>query len=277
LEADQAAAAAHQGVSDKKRSPQTKRNQDKARLPNMKLLSNPIDLAKQAASDFKACYGSDLVSVTVYGSAAGRDFDPRTSDINLLVVLSSMTLSLLGKSAALQTKWMRKRFARPLFLDKEYIAGSLDSFPIEFLSMKDSYTVVFGEDVFGGLTINNSDLRLQIEREIKGKWLHLNRGWLESDNNSARLKRLLELSIKDFSPVFISMLHLKEVPIPRDRFSLFASIDATFGLGDAALQKALTTAKGGGKSEVLSVFPSYSNAIKSLAFAIDNLSTKENA
>lgn len=243
----------------------------------MKMLSNPIDLAKQAAADFQASYESDLVSVTVYGSAAGRDFDPKTSDINILIVLSSMTLTLLGKSVALQSKWMKKRFARPLFLDKEYIAGSLDSFPIEFLSMKDSYKVVFGQDVLGGLTISKSDLRLQIEREIKGKWLHLNRGWLESDNNASRLKRLLELSIKDFSPVFISMLHLKEVLIPRDRTSLFASVEAAFGVGDAALQKALAAAKNGGKSEVLSIFPLYSNAIKSLAFAVDNLSTKENA
>jgi len=243
----------------------------------MKMLSSPIDVAKLAAADFQACYGSDLVSVTVYGSAAGRDFDPKTSDINILIVLSSMTLSLLGKSAAIQTKWMKKRFARPLFLDKEYIAGSLDSFPIEFLSMKDSYKVVFGQDVLSGLAINNSDLRLQIEREIKGKWLHLNRGWLDSGNNAARLKRLLELSIRDFSPVFISMLHLKDVPIPRDRTSLFASVEATFGLTDAALQKALAAARGGGKSGVTAVFPHYSNAIKSLAFAIDNLSTKENA
>ncbi len=179
----------------------------------MGTLANPIDLAKQAAADFKACYGGDLVSVIVYGSAAGRDFDPKKSDINLLVVLSAVTLAMLEMSISIQRKWMKSRFARPLFVDKEYIAGSLDSFPIEFFAMKDSYHVVAGEDVLAGLNIGQSDLRLQVEREIKGKWLHLNLGWLDSRRSPARLRRLLELSIREFSPIFRALMRVKELPI----------------------------------------------------------------
>ena len=88
----------------------------------MKILSNPIDLAKQAAHQKK----SDLVLSNRVRQRGRRDFDPKTSDINILIVLSSMTLTLLGKSVALQSKWMKTCFAGPqLFLDKEYIAGSL--------------------------------------------------------------------------------------------------------------------------------------------------------
>ena len=146
----------------------------------MRILKNPMDLAQQAAADYQVCYGAELLSLIVYGSAAGDEFDPKSSDINLLIVLKNVGLELLGKSRPIQEKWRKKRFARPLFMDREYIERSLDSFPIEFLNMKESYKVLYGEDVLAGLRIDPSDLRLQIEREMKGKWFHLLQGWLDA-------------------------------------------------------------------------------------------------
>ncbi|HMD67569.1 MAG TPA: hypothetical protein VKF42_01735 [Chitinivibrionales bacterium] len=243
----------------------------------MSKLTNPIELARSAALDFRACYGNDLLSVIVYGSAAGPDFDPKKSDVNLLVVISAATLPMLETSAACQERWMKKRFSRPLIMDKEYITRSLDSFPIEFLAMKDSYAVVFGEDVLKDISIRNEDLRLQIEREIKGKWLHLARGWLASRRNPARLRRLMQISLKDFSPIFKGMLHVKSLPIPKDRKSLFAAVAKAYGIDDLSLEKALEAARRGGKDEMTGAFPAYANAIKSLANSIDQLSTKGNA
>jgi hypothetical protein len=237
----------------------------------MSNLTNPVELARKAASDFQTCYGGDLLSVIVYGSAAGPEFDSKKSDVNLLVVLSAVTLPLLEKSAACQEKWMKKRFARPMFMDREYITRSLDSFPIEFLGMKDCYAVVFGEDILKDIAIREEDLRLQIEREIKGKWLHLMRGWLESRKNPARLRRLLEISLKDFSPVFKGLLHLKKLPIPKDRKSLFAAVAKAYGIDDMSLEKALEAGRRGNKDEMGVAFPAYSNAIKSLSNKIDQL------
>jgi hypothetical protein len=243
----------------------------------MGTITNPIDLAKLAAADFAACYGSDLVSVIVYGSAAGQDFAPKRSDINLLVVLSAITLPVLEKSIPVQQKWMKKRFARPLFLDKEYVASSLDSFPIEFFDMKECHSVVFGEDILQNLVIEKSDLRLQIEREVKGKWLHLNRGWLESKGTPARLRLLLSLSIRDFSPIFRAILHVKGLPIPRERAALFADAGTAFGLKGGSLENALAAIRSGGKREMAAAFPPYADAIKSMCNAIDQLSTKGNS
>ena len=42
---------------------------------------------------------------------------------------------------------MKKRSARPLFMDTNYISSSLDSFPIEFLNMRGCFKVLLGEDV----------------------------------------------------------------------------------------------------------------------------------
>jgi|WetSurMetagenome_2_1015567.scaffolds.fasta_scaffold00792_1 hypothetical protein len=234
-------------------------------------ISNPIDLARQAAADFQALYEGNLISVIVYGSAAGVEFDRKRSDVNLLIILSSLTLPLLEQSAGCQEKWMKKRFSRPLFMDKEYVFRSLDSFPVEFLAMKNSYVVVYGEDVLAGIEIPKKDLRLQIEREIKGKWLHLMREWLEARKNPARLERLIGISLKDFSPIFKSLLHLKGLPIPRDKKSLFADVAKTCSIDESSLENVQRAAMKGKKEEMAATFPAYADAIKSIATYIDTL------
>ena len=168
----------------------------------MSKLHDPLSLARQAAAEYEACYGVDLVSLIVFGSAAGDDFDPDSSDVNLLIVLAEVGLESLGKSRLIQQRWMKRRFSRPLFMDREYIDGSLDSFPIEFLNMKERYELLYGEDVLAGVHVDLADLRLQIERELKGKWIHLLQGWLEADGNARLLLGLLQASMRDFTAAF---------------------------------------------------------------------------
>ena len=224
----------------------------------MTVIKDPITLARQAAKEYQDCYGPDLVAVIVYGSAAGKEFNPKSSDINLLIVLKDMALATLEKSQAIQDTWIKKRFSRPLFVDRDYIAGSLDSFPIEFFNMQHAYVVAYGEDVLARLVIKPEDLRLQIERELKGKWLHLQKVWLDTRKNDRRLKMLVELSIKDFTAIFRAMLFLKNEPVPKSIKALFSAARTH---DDPARMR--------------EVFPLYSQAIKELITCIDHQTTKE--
>ncbi len=240
-------------------------------------LTDPIAVARQAAEEFKICYGPDLLSAIVYGSAAGSHFDPDRSDINLLIVLSAMTLPLVEKSQAVQEKWMKKRFSRMLFMDREYIDSSIDSFPIEFLAMKASYTVIVGEDVLKGIAIDDRDLRIQAERELKGKWLHLLREWPGVKGNPRLLRNLMHSSMRDFSAIFQALLHLKKQPVLPERKSLFAQVTTLYGLEENALLRTMEAVKNGDKKELLAVFPAYLQAIKTLVTRVDQFSIKEQA
>ena len=241
----------------------------------MKSIVNPIDLGRLAADDLKKCYAADLISVIVHGSATGKEFDPKRSDINMLIVLNSMTLPMIEKSRQLQEKWMAKRFARPLFMDKEYITHSLDSFPIEFFTMRERYIVVYGEDVFKDLRIENRHLRLQAERELKGKWLHLLQEWPAVQKRPRLLSRLIQVSMSDFSVIFRVLLHLKLLPIPRDRRELFAATDAAFELDGKPLERTFEAFRGGDHRAMYNAFPDYSRAIRMLTKSIDQLTIKE--
>lgn len=241
----------------------------------MKAINDPGGMARQAMDDYKNRYGNDLVSVVLYGSAAGGDFDPCRSDINLLVILTTMSHAMLEKSQDIQNQWMKKRFSRPLFLDKEYITHSLDSFPIEFLTMKGRYIVLYGEDVLKDIRIDKHELSIQIERELKGKWLHLLHEWPKAKKHPKLLSRLLQVSMGDFSAVFHALLHLKGVDVPKERKALFAAVTEAFGLDDNALERALEALHNKDKNAMVALFPAYSEAIKKLIITVDELSSKE--
>jgi hypothetical protein len=241
----------------------------------MSTISDPIALAREAAQQYHGCYGDDLVSLVVYGSAAGEEFNQKFSDINLLIVLKNMTLMTLEKSQQIQDRWQKKRFSRPLFMDPEYIARSLDTFPVEFLNMQQSHVRVLGEDVLGGLQIKPHDLRLQIERELKGKWLHLLQGWLETRKKYLQLSRLVDLSLKDFAATFRAMLYLKAQPIPRRRKELFGAVAAAYGLTGNPFEQVLEAFESDNSRRILTIFPVYSQAVHSLIQSIDQQTIKE--
>jgi hypothetical protein len=240
----------------------------------MYTISDPITLSQKVLTDYMNCYGKHLVSFIVYGSAAGADFDPKSSDVNLLIVLDSITLQSLNTSLRIQSRWIKQRVSRPLFMDKEYIATSLDSFPVEFLNLKYNYKVIYGEDVLENIKINHEDVRVQVERELKGKWLHLMLEWLEVSNNTSLLSNLLKVSLKDFSAAFRGLLYIKQKPIPVDRKLLFVAITEFFGLKENYFEKTVKACECKNRLEMNAVFLSYTGAIKTLIKMIDQ--QKEN-
>lgn len=236
----------------------------------MKSIVNPIDYAKKAVDEYRSLYGQDLVSIILYGSAAGGDFDPLKSDINLLIVLTSMDLELISKSADLQIKLFQKRFSKPLFMDKEYIASSCDSYPMEFLDMKEHYVVLAGEDVFSSMYAGMDHLRLQVERELKGKWLHLIDEYTFVCKNNKQLLQLTEISLKAFTPVFRALLKLKGTAIPVRKKELFATVESAYSIEGRPLQIIEEVSNTGNLTELKSKFIGYCKAVKTLIDAIEN-------
>lgn len=232
-------------------------------------IANPIKLAEQVVAEYQECYGSELKSAIVYGSAAGGDFDPKKSDINLLLVVVETSLQVLERSAGIQEKWLKKRVSRPLFMDEDYIKRSLDSFPIEFLNMKGCYKVLLGEDILGTIELSKSDIRLQAERELKGKQLHLLQGWLSARSSSRLLKELVGASLHDFAPTFRALLFLRDQTVPQDRMELFGAIDTAFELKDKPFQRTLEAYYSGNTGRIQGVFGDYAKGVRTLTALVD--------
>ncbi len=143
-------------------------------------------------------FGTDLVSIALYGSAAGEDFVPGKSDLNFAIVLERLTHAHLKALHQHLPKWHKLRVATPLLLDRKFLARARDVFPMEFHDIKEQHRVLYGEEVFATLAIDSRHLRYQAEHEARGKLLRLRSLYAEVGAERKRLEALMLDSAKSF-------------------------------------------------------------------------------
>src|SRR5512137_826677 len=100
---------------------------------------NPEEIFQTVVKDYQTIFGSDLLSIMLYGSGARGEYIPQKSDINFLILLSDNGINNLSKAFEVVSRWHKSRVSTPLFLTNNYIQASLDVFPIEFLNLKSYY------------------------------------------------------------------------------------------------------------------------------------------
>lgn len=224
-------------------------------------------------ADVKSVFGDGLVSVILYGAAV-RGESAVTPYITFLVVVRDNTPSALAPASNYLKNWHKQLIALPLFLTKEYIENSLDSFPLEFLNMATAYHVVFGVDVLDDLSLNNTDIRNQCEREIKGKLLHLRAEYIELRGDTKKLIGLAARSLGSFRLVFTGALRLKGAAIPPSTAALLEAVTAEYGL-DGGFFKKLAAVSGGemkiGVKEADEFFDRYVEELDKLSGALDTM------
>jgi len=198
------------------------------------------------ARELEDAAGDNLVSIILYGSAARGDFAKGKSDLNFLVVLGCADEEALCALMKPVARYRNKGVGLPLVMEKDDIVRSLDSFPMEYLDMKSAYLVVAGEDVLGGLEIEGRDLRLQCEREAKGKLIQLRRGYLETGDKARDRATLFSQSIKAFLVIMRSMLWLSGAdPAPRSGAEVVDAAARVAGRTFPYMKKALEFRAGG--------------------------------
>jgi predicted nucleotidyltransferase len=236
-------------------------------------IKNPNDIVEAFVADYRDLFNDELISVVMFGSAVTHEYRPGISDINMVIVLREYSIARIRSSIATAKKWAKRNVTVPFFMTKEFIAHSLDSYPIEFLDIQSNYRVLFGEDVFSQLDIKRSDLRLQCERELRGISIHLRKEFISSGGNSRVLFKLLNASLKRLMPVFRAMLKLTDKSVPNMKSDVIMAVEDRFNLGASALSHALEldrlTTNGGGA--LGDFFDKYAKAIDALIESIDSV------
>ena len=178
-----------------------------------------------------------LHSVYIVGSALTRDYDPKISDINSVIVLHEMDLKFLELLAPLGKKYGKKGIAAPLFMTPAYINNSQDVFPIEFLNIKRLHHTVFGEDIFEDLTIDRSDLRHQCERELKVKLIGLRQGYISAAGDQKILARGFADSFAGYMPLFKAIIILLGRETPQNNLEILSVLADTTGIRTDAYEQ----------------------------------------
>lgn len=215
-----------------------------------------------------------IVSVFLYGSATGKDFVERDSDINSVVVVRNIDLGMLEKSLKLVASVQTKRIVAPLILTGEHIRSSQDVFPIEFSDMKENYTVVYGEDVLKGLVIEQEHTRLFCEQQIKGKLIRIRQSYLEVGMRKSGIEQLLKVSLGSLVPVFRALLRLKGAEVPNDKGRVFEDLGKAFGVKTDVMSeiwKDQSDDERVGGRDVREALGRYIDQLEKLAEAVDRL------
>jgi hypothetical protein len=211
-------------------------------------------------------------SIHITGSALTQDFNPKTSDINSVFVLHKMDLQFLEDFAPLGIKYGKKRVSAPLIMTPDYIKGSLDVFPIEFLNIKILHYTVFGEDIFDDLEINPSDLRHQCERELKVKLIGLRQGYLSSSGNAKILTEGFMNTIAGYIPLFRGIIVLYDQQAPKDYNKVLTTLQEMSGVNTAIFRTVLNLKKERKKFSIQklnTLFEDYYRAIEKLGDLVD--------
>ena len=236
--------------------------------------ATPEEILPELIQDYKTLFADELVAILLYGSAARGAYVPKKSDINIMVVLTVAGIESISKSFALLKKWQQSSVAIPMIVTQDYITSSVDSFPIEFLNLKNSYRVLYGPDVLAPLSIPPDMLRLQCEAQIKGKLLHLRGEFLATLGDSKSIAGLLSASIPAFVGVFNGLLMLKGATPPLEKREVLHRTAAEYGLDGTVFDRVLALAEEKDKSgpeRIVRLGEQYISEIRKLAFMVDQL------
>ena len=232
-----------------------------------------MNKARLLADDYGNVFGDDLVSVILYGSSVTQEYDPNKSDLNFLIVLSEEGIERLHLAHELVVRWRKKKVGTPLFLTKNYIEFSLDTFPIEFLNIKRNYQVIVGEDVLEGISFKREFIRMEGERELKGKLLLLRQRYVETRGKRKVLKELISASLPTFIFVFKGLLYLLDKEVPETKEQTITILSQELKL-DQELFTSLLQLEAGtfkySRQELGDLFKRYLKEIRRLALLMDS-------
>ena len=218
--------------------------------------------------------GSAVKSISAFGSATGPDFIPGRSNVNLVIVVADLSPDVLTGMLEI-VKWgAKKRIVPPLLLTPEYIATSLDVFPIEFEEIKTGQVLLLGDDHFSSIEVAPEHIRLECESQLKSAALRTRQAYLEVGLARKGAERVLHTSLTSMIPVLRAMLGLKGVEVPRRKLDVVKTVGEVFGIDAGPLVAVLKDKAGDEKidgkaaGEVLS---SYIGIIEDLAGKVDQL------
>jgi hypothetical protein len=161
---------------------------------------------------------SNLLSVTLYGSAATDEFHPKHSDLNVLCILRDLSQEELSKLHDASNWWAKKGHPAPLFFTLNELHHSADIFAIELLDIKAVRRILYGEDVIASLHVPMDLHRQHVERELRNNTLRLRQYYVRHPADSRKTLQLMLSSISTFVALFRhALIALGEDPPPTKR------------------------------------------------------------
>jgi predicted nucleotidyltransferase len=184
--------------------------------------------------------GEELISVVLYGSAAGAHYLPGLSDLNVLIVLREISPGRLREIETLLHPFLRRYPIEPVFLSARDLSRLAEAYPIEAADLKDERRVLHGEDVMAKLSVSPQRLRAQLLSELPGKTMRLRSLYLDAYRNARSLEGALSDAVGSFGALLRAILRLAEphLPPPQEFLEVVTQIEERFRFDLPGLREA---------------------------------------
>ena len=229
---------------------------------------------EEFARRLEAALGGNLVSLLLFGSAARGTHAEGRSDLNLLLIVKDASVTALHAATPLVAEWARGGQPPPLIFAEAEWLGSTDVLPIEIEDMRDAHRVLAGRDPLAGMATRRSDLRTELEHEIRGKVLRLRTEYAAAAADGKALGRLLVHSAGTFFVLFRACLRLGGGAPPADHGALVRETAAAAGLDATAFDWVLAALAGKPPADLAPYDPiagKYVDQMEKLADYVDKL------
>jgi hypothetical protein len=222
----------------------------------------------------QAAYGDALVSVVLYGSAAGGEHIAKRSDYNVLVIVKDFGLDAMRAASAVARAWADAGNPSPLtFTEREWRA-SADIFPMEYADVLERHRVLAGTIPLDGIAVDRRHLRLQLERESMGMLLKLRQGALATGGVESRLVELMADTIGTVVVQCRAVLRLAGESPPADNLALVQAVARLASIDGAAFERAVRHVRGETRirpAESAALMGAYLVAVERLVAWLDRL------
>ena len=218
--------------------------------------------------------GASVKAISAYGSATGPDFIPKKSNINLVVVVGNLATGSLACILDVVAMGRRRRIVPPLLVTPDYIKSSLDVFPIEYLDIRDSQVLLYGDDFFSTIEVGRDYLRLECESQLRAAALRTRQGYLELGAKRKGAEQVLHASVTSLIPVLKAMLRLKSAEIPLRKTEVVETVGKVFGADTKTFSAVLRDRSGDERIDGKNahrVLATYIDDVESLTGLLDQL------
>jgi predicted nucleotidyltransferase len=164
--------------------------------------------AAKLTAHLRTTFAAGLRSVVVFGSLPRGEAIAGVSDLNLLVLLDSITAQTMVQAAPVLQQWIRQGNTPPYLYSWEEWGGMQDSFAIEISDMNDAREVLWGVDPVAVDWVTYAGLRQQTEREIRDTLLHLRLRLMVATSGPSDIGSLLLSGFPSFNAYMRAALRL---------------------------------------------------------------------
>ena len=162
------------------------------------------DLGDRLAAEL----GDNLHAFCLYGPAVRHDTRDGERTLTTLLIVRDATPTALRPVQKLIADWTRRGNPPPLIFGERGWKASTDVFPIEIEDMREAHRMLRGRDPFEGIATTRTDLRRELEREVRGKLLRLRTEFAAVAPKGKDIEELLLDSVGTFFVLFRAVLRL---------------------------------------------------------------------